>query len=150
MKINIQKASMRDADLVYSLRNEKTARKNSLNSKKIELKDHVKWFQKKINIKKNLFYIIKSKNLENIGIVRYDFENVFAYVSINVSKNYRNLGYGAMILKKTEKLIKRDAILIAFVRKQNINSKKIFTKNKYQMLKSGNQIIFVKIIKKNK
>ena len=147
MKLNIRKASLKDSNLVYLLNNENLSRKNSLNSKKIKKKEHKIWFKKKINSKKNIFFIIESKKLENIGIVRYELENIFGYVSVNVSKNFRNLGYGTKILKETEKLLKKKIILIAYIKKKNVSSKKIFLKNKYKILRKSNPLIFLKLLK---
>lgn len=148
MKFRVRKACLMDSNLIYLLNNEKTSRKNSINSKIINKKEHKIWFKKKINNKKNFFFIIKSQNLENIGIVRYDFENILGYVSINIQKKFRNLGYGTKILKKTEKLIKKNVVLVAFVKKNNTSSEKIFIKNKYKILKNGKLLIFYKKIKK--
>ncbi len=69
-------------------------------------------------------------------------------MSINIQKKFRNLGYGTKILKKTEKLIKKNVVLVAFVKKNNTSSEKIFIKNKYKILKNGKLLIFYKKIKK--
>lgn len=145
MKIKIKKISIHDLEFVYSLKNESIARKNSLNSNKILLRNHKIWFRKKIKDKNSLFFLITSKNLEKIGIVRYDFEYVFAKVSINIDKKFRNLGYGSIMLKETEKLIKKSVILVAEVKKNNLKSLKIFKKNGYSILDKMNRQILIKI-----
>tara|TARA_B100001175_G_scaffold317854_1_gene336959 strand:- start:3837 stop:4295 length:459 start_codon:yes stop_codon:yes gene_type:complete len=148
VKIKIRKTSSKDLDFTFFLRNENVARKNSINSKKITLKNHKIWFKKKINDKNSLYFIVMSKDSQRIGIVRYDLKDIFAYVSINIKNEFRNLGYGSIMLKETEKLIKKNLILVANVKKSNVNSLKIFKKNKYILLKKAKQLILVKIIKK--
>jgi len=148
MKIKIRKASIKDLEFVYSLRNETVVKKNSINSKKILLKDHKIWFKKKIKDKNSLYFIITSKNLEKIGFVRYDIEYIFANVSINIHSKFRNLGYGSIILKETEKFIKKSIILVSNIKKNNLKSLKIFKKNQYKILKKTNQLVLFKIIKR--
>ena len=145
MKIKIRKTSLIDLEFTHLLRNENEARKNSNNSKKILLKDHKIWLKKKIKDKNILNYIITSKNFEKIGVVRYDLEDIFAKVSINILKKYRNLGYGSIMLKETEKLFKKRIILVATVKKSNTKSLKIFKKNQYIIIKKTKQIVLVKI-----
>ena len=145
MKIKIRKTSLIDLEFTHLLRNENEARKNSNNSKKILLKDHKIWLKKKIKDKNSLYYIITSKNFEKIGVVRYDLEDIFAKVSINILKKYRNLGYGSIMLKETEKLFKKRIILVATVKKSNTKSLKIFKKNQYIIIKKTKQIVLVKI-----
>jgi hypothetical protein len=145
VKIKIRKTSLIDLEFTHLLRNENEARKNSNNSKKILLKDHKIWLKKKIKDKNSLYYIITSKNFEKIGVVRYDLEDIFAKVSINILKKYRNLGYGSIMLKETEKLFKKRIILVATVKKSNTKSLKIFKKNQYIIIKKTKQIVLVKI-----
>ena len=148
MKLKIKKASIKDLEFVYLLRNETIARKNSINSKKILLKDHKIWFKKKIKDRNSLYFIITSKNLEKIGFVRYDLEYIFGSVSINILNKFRNLGYGSIILKETEKFIKKNIILVAKVKKNNPKSLKIFKKNQYKILKKTSHLVLFKIIKR--
>ena len=56
MKIKIRKASIKDAIFFFELRNEKSARKNSFNQKKIRPNDHLKWFHSKIKDKNIISY----------------------------------------------------------------------------------------------
>ncbi len=147
MKIKVKKVTINDLEFIYFLKNESLARKNSINSKKVLFKDHKIWFKKKIKDKNTLFFLILSKNLEKIGIVRYEFEYIFAKVSINIDPKFRNLGYGAIMLKETDKLIKKNVILVADVKKGNAKSTKIFKKNKYTILDKTSHQVLIKIIK---
>ena len=103
MKIQIKKASLKDASFFYELRNEKIARKNFFITKKIKYNDHLKWYKKKLRQKNIIFLIALINNSKKIGIVRYDVGVILANISINISKDFRSLGYGSRILKKSEK-----------------------------------------------
>jgi RimJ/RimL family protein N-acetyltransferase len=146
MKIKIRKASVKDAVFFYELRNEKLTRKNSFNKKKIKIKDHLKWYKKKL-IKKNVIFLVaETINSEKIGTVRYEIGKIFTNISINISKKFRNLGYGSKIIKKSEKFLKRKLIIISRIKNNNKASIKIFKKNNYKVIKNNNDLMLMKII----
>ena len=146
MNIQIKKASLSDASFFYELRNEKTARKNFFNTKNIKYSDHLKWYKKKLKKKNIIFLIALSGNSKKIGIVRYDVGVIFANISINISKDFRSLGYGSRILKKSEKFLKRKLIIISRIKKDNKASIKIFKNNNYKVIKNSKDLILTKII----
>ena len=147
MKIKIRKASIKDAIFFYELRNEKLARKNFLKKKNIKYNDHLKWYKKKIKKKNAIFLVALSSNSEKIGTVRYETEKIFTNISINISKKFRNLGYGPKIIKNSEKFLKKNKlIIIARIKKKNIASIKIFKKNNYKIIKNNNDLTLMKII----
>jgi len=147
MKINIKKASLKDSNLLFQLRNEKEARKNSLNTNLLNLKDHNSWIKKKMRDKNNIFLIAR-KNSEAFGIIRYDLNNMIAHISINIAKKFRNLGYGSIALKNSEKFLKESLIIIAEVKKGNKGSLNFFKKNKYKIFSKKKHFILIKIIKR--
>ena len=146
MKIKLRKASLKDAIFFYELRNEKLARKNSFNQKKIRPNDHLKWFNSKIKDKNIIFLIGYINKITNIGIVRYEIKNKIAEVSINIHKKFRNLGYALKILKKSEKYLKKKTVIISRINKFNKKSLKIFKKNNYTILHENHVFILIKII----
>lgn len=146
MKIKIRKASIEDAIFFYELRNEKSARKNFFNKKNIKYNDHLKWYKKKIKNKNSIFLVALSNNSEKIGIVRYETEKIFTNISINISKKFRNVGYGSKIIKISEKFLKQNLIIISRIKKNNKASIKLFKKNNYKVIKSNNDLMLMKII----
>ena len=146
MKIKIRKASIKDAIFFYELRNEKSARKNFFNKKNIEYNDHLKWYKKKIKKKNAIFLVALSNNSEKIGTVRYETEKIFTNISINISKKFRNVGYGSKIIKNSEKFLKQKLIIIARIKNNNKASIKIFIKNNYKVVKNNNDLMLMKII----
>jgi spore coat polysaccharide biosynthesis protein SpsF len=146
MKIKIKKASIKDAVFFYELRNEKSARENFFNKKNIKYNDHLKWYKKKLKKKNAIFLVAITNNSEKIGIVRYETEKIFTNISINISKKFRNLGYGSKIIKKSEKFLKKKLIIISRIKSNNKASIKIFKKNNYKVIKNNNDFLLMKII----
>ena len=146
MKIKIRKASIKDAIFFYELRNEKSARNNFFNKKNIKYNDHLKWYKKKIKKKNTIFLVALINNSEKIGTIRYETEKIFTNISINISKKFRNLGYGSKIIKNSEKFLKKKLIIISRIKNNNKASIKIFTKNNYKVIKNNNDLMLMKII----
>jgi spore coat polysaccharide biosynthesis protein SpsF len=146
MKIQIKKASLKDASFFYELRNEKTARRNFFNTGSIKYSDHLKWYKKKLGQKKTIFLIALIDNSRKIGTIRYDVGVIFANISLNISKNFRGLGYGSKIIKKSEKFLKRKIIIISRIKKENKISLKIFKNNNYRVIKNHNDFTLIKFI----
>ena len=146
MKIKIKKASIKDAVFFYELRNEKLARKNSFNQINIKYDDHLKWYKKRLKKKNAIFLVAIANNSEKIGIVRYETEKIFTNISINISKKFRNLGYGSKIIKKSEKFLKKKLIIISRIKSNNKASIKIFKKNNYKVIKNNSDFLLMKII----
>ena len=146
MKIKIKKASIKDAVFFYELRNEKSARENFFNKINIKYDDHLKWYKKRLKKKNAIFLVAIANNSEKIGIVRYETEKIFTNISINISKKFRNLGYGSKIIKKSEKFLKKKLIIISRIKSNNKASIKIFKKNNYKVIKNNSDFLLMKII----
>ena len=145
MQISIKKASINDSD--FLLRNEKTARKNSFVTKKINEEDHKEFLNIELNNSATLI-LIAYKNSERIGMVKYNLNDIFVYVSINLKKKFRYLGYGTAVLKATEKYLKKSCIIVAKIKKINKISVKFFIRNKFEVFSRKKNFTLIKIIKK--
>ena len=146
MKIKIRRASVKDAIFFYELRNEKAARKNFFNTKNIKYNNHLKWYKKKLKKKMVIFLVASINNSQKIATVRYETEKIFTNISINISKKFRNLGYGSKIIKNSEKFLKKKLIIISRIKNKNKASIKIFKKNNYKVIKNNGDLILMKII----
>ena len=146
MKIQIRKASVKDARFFYELRNEKEVRKNFFNTKDIKYNDHLKWYKNKLKKKNVIFLVALIGDSKKIGTIRYETDKIFTNISINISKKFRNLGYGSKIIKKSEKFLKKKLIIISRIKNKNIASVKIFKKNKFKIIKNDNDLTLMKII----
>ena len=87
-----------------------------------------------------------SNNSEKIGTVRYKTNKIFTDISINISKKFRNLGFGSKIIKESEKFLKKKAIIISRIKSNNKSSLKIFKRNNYKVIKNNKNLILMKII----
>ena len=80
MNLSIRKIKKKDLLLVYNWSNDNLVRKNSINKKKILLKNHTEWFKKKIKSNKDMIYISRI-NSEPFGMVRMEKKKNFFYLS---------------------------------------------------------------------
>lgn len=150
MIFKIEKLSNKHVKYLFNLRNDKYVRNFSINNKLIEYKDHKKWFKKIINSNKNIVYIFLTKRNIRIGYVRFEIIRSGAYVSIALSKNFRNKGYSKLILSNAEDLINKKTF-IASVNKKNVKSISLFRSLNYNTFKSsGEFVIMKKKLSKNK
>ena len=76
MNLSIRKIKKKDLLLVYNWSNDNLVRKNSINKKKILLKNHTEWFKKKIKSNKDMIYISRI-NSEPFGMVRMEKKKIF-------------------------------------------------------------------------
>ncbi len=130
--IKIKKASFLHIFKIWVWRNDKLSRKMSINTNKIRLIDHFKWYLKNLQEKSNTFYI-GSYNNTDIGIVRLNkrsnFKNIFE-ISINLSPLFRGKGFGkdflnAALLEFNNKIHGKKKIE-AQIKRGNISSIKLF------------------------
>ena len=84
-------------------------------------KEHVKWFQEKINNRLSRFYIAQISSGNPVGQVRFDLSSKEAVISISVDKTYRKLGYGAAIIRKS---------CLELFRQENVDTINAFVKNR--------------------
>ena len=76
---------------IFALRNKNYVRNNSINTKKIKISEHKKWFENFLK-KKNILYIINENQLM-IGYIRLEKIKNFFYVSWAILKKYHNMGF---------------------------------------------------------
>ena len=147
MQAKLKKASTKDSDFLFFLRNEKSARKNFFTTTRINKKDHKKWLKEELN-NKNTIILVIYKNSKRIGMIRYNLEDIFAHVSIGIEKKFRSLGYGATALKTSEIYLKKSTIVVAKVKKKNKNSMNMFLKNKFKIFLNKKHFTLIKILRK--
>ena len=143
VNIKIKKTTKEDSQLFYKLRNNVINRQFFLNSKNISFNEHKKWFEKNF---KNKNYYTFLYNRKKIGYIRGDNINDTIYISIAIDTKFRKKNIASECFRLFEKKIKSNSILIAKVKKKNINSIKFFENNKFSLLKKEKNILtFYKI-----
>ena len=110
----------------------------------VKFEDHKQWLEKNLKEKKTNIYLgFKNNFLKPFGYVRFDklSENQKIYeVSIAILKENYGKGLGTKMLGLALKKFKIAKKLVAIVKKKNIRSYKVFSKNffKIQSIKKKN------------
>jgi RimJ/RimL family protein N-acetyltransferase len=127
---NFRKVTKNDIKLLFDWANDPDVRVNAKNSKPITWDEHVIWFNNRLSNKFAYTYILSDLQ-ESIGIVRFDKTLEGYVVSYSIDKNYRGKGFGELVLVEGLKnlyLSVDKPNLVAYVKKGNIASEKIFNK----------------------
>lgn len=104
MNINARSATLADSEFVLACRNHEASRKFSTDDRIIAVEGHEKWYRTRIKqIDSQHFWIFSIGDIK-LGYVRLDasidFLNNYE-ISICVSPNFQNLGYGKEMLTKS-------------------------------------------------
>ena len=126
----------KDLMLLLEWTNEPETRLNSFNTNQITLKEHTAWFNKTIQ-NPNAVYFICQVNKIAVGLVRFDKNENYTTVGINISSVFRGQGLSSTFLKDCSQLyfLKNSLIINAFIKPQNVASIKAFEKAGYSFLK---------------
>jgi hypothetical protein len=143
----IQKITKKDSLDIWQWRNNKMSIFFSKNKKKITLDTHNKWFEKSLKNNKFFFYIgyiVKKKQKEKVGVVRFDIKNKYALVSINLNPIMRGKKLSYILLEGAIKKFSRfnKIKLNAEIKKTNCASINCFLKTGFYFLKSKNNYNF--------
>lgn len=133
-----------DARAVWRIRNGKTARSNSVNTKKIVFKDHKTRFEHKyFKNKKNFCFVLKLFG-RVVGYCRFDSVKGKLLVAIALAEKWQGRGLGNYILENCLKLIKTRKDILAEIKLANESSLKIFLKNKFEIYKQNDKLFYLK------
>jgi len=133
--IRVRESKLKDMYAVLNISNEIDIRRNSFNSKKIRLNEHKSWYSNKLNDKNCVFLVAEIDN-NIIGQIRFEVNEDEAVISISIAKDFRGFGIGAVIIKKALSILKankKNVVCVkAYVKKNNINSRKFFENNDFR------------------
>jgi RimJ/RimL family protein N-acetyltransferase len=134
--LGIRNALKADVDLIFKWSNDDLVRDQSFNTEKIIYEDHVKWFNEKLNDTNNLFFIVELNSLP-IGLVRFHLQEDNVVIGILIDENYRgkNLSVPTLILGCEEYFKVYKKPIIAFIKKTNFVSVRLFKKAGFEYLK---------------
>ena len=144
MNILTKKISKSDLRFTFLLRNNRLIRKQSFNSDVITYEKHKEWFFKKLNNKKNLFFIILNKKTK-VGVIRYDKKEFYYEISISILPKYQLLNIGSDALISSENYLKK-AMIISNVKKNNTKSLNFFKKNGYMAISENLKHTLYKVV----
>jgi ribosomal protein S18 acetylase RimI-like enzyme len=146
-KIFIKKTCKSDSSLFFFLRNNKSNRKYSGNTFRINRKNHDEWFIQ--NYKSKLFYTC-FYNTKKIGYIRGEDKNSIITISIAISKKYQGKGYASKLYEMFENKIRSNSIILAKVNISNKPSIKFFLKKNYEILNKNKKNLLLYKIYNNK
>jgi len=127
--VSIRQATPQDAVTLFDWTNEPETRKQSFNTATIPWDDHVRWLHGKL-ANKNCRIFILQHGKTPIAMVRFELQNE-AIMSYSLDKSYRGKGWGKYIVMLGLDALRKDQDkalrVLAFVKKDNFSSNKIFT-----------------------
>lgn len=136
MELSIREAKQTDADYLFMLANDPVTRYNSFNSKPIDWKDHVIWFEKALN-DPNRYIFIANQNSNNVGIIKFEIKSE-TVIGINVDPLFRGKGLAASIIRngclKFWEHHSND--IIAYIKLSNIASIKSFVNARFSWIEN--------------
>jgi len=137
--IIIRKALYSDIDNLYTLANDPVVRNLSFNTEIISYKEHKLWFINTLKENKRYLYIFEEESGNFIGQINFlKTGNKNFIISISIKKEYRGRGLGHLLLNKAIKRIRIDDYevkkIIAYIKKENIVSKKIFERAGFELI----------------
>lgn len=136
--LKFRNAKVDDMKLYFDWANDENVRKQSFNSKKIDLEAHKKWFESKLQDKNCLMLIFINNEGSEIGQVRIQKENnTDALIGISISVLQRGKGYSIEMLKiSTDYFLQMNPefTVNAFIKQNNLTSKHAFEKAGFKFL----------------
>ena len=91
--------NLKNSKLIYSINNDRSVRRFSLNKKKFSFENHTLWIKKILKNKQEKIYYVKKSN-RIIGILRSKKFKKSFYLSWVIRNNYRGKGHGKGMLKE--------------------------------------------------
>ncbi len=141
--IKIVKAKLKNSNFFLSLRNDKKARANSKRRELIKVSDHENWFKKALKNKNYKFFVIKYSRV-NCGYLRLEKMNRNYFVSIFVLSKFRKKKIASKALLYAENYLRNEKNIFAYVKNNNLYSKKLFIKLGYVFLKKDGKFSLMK------
>lgn len=147
MIIRLTKSNELDCNLIFSLSNDPLVRANSFNQNKIEYEEHCKWFEKTVEDKNTLFFLVFSDESEKefVGQIRFKRENENSnecVISLSITEQFRGKHIAKEFLElginKLQKDWKNIDTIIAEVKDENIASNKLFEKEGFKLVSRVN------------
>jgi RimJ/RimL family protein N-acetyltransferase len=128
-------ANIGDAQLLFEWANESITRKNSFNPDPIKWEDHLDWLNRKLTESTTEIYIFQIGD-NPIGVVRFETSDN-TIIGITVDPNMQGKGFGPKVLRLACDKFggTHNNNILAYIKKDNIPSQKIFEKAGFTFLK---------------
>ncbi len=127
--IYLREVTIEDMEQIYIWANDGEVRRNSFSIAKISMEEHEAWFRKVLMKDRIRQYVMVVENVP-VGQIRITIDDNVAEIGYSISKEYRNKGYGKLIVKllidKITDEYPQIYKLVARVKEDNVLSSKIF------------------------
>jgi UDP-2,4-diacetamido-2,4,6-trideoxy-beta-L-altropyranose hydrolase len=150
--IKLRMAKAEDMITYYTWVNDESVRANSFSSRKIELEEHKKWFEKKLFSSESLLLLTEFEKVP-IGQIRFDMIDSVIQIDFSVDREYRGKGIGVWMLRNSLDLVRKhfrrrgSSKVIGKVKKMNRASIKAFKSAEFVVeCELGNYIVFSKVL----
>lgn len=129
MNLTVRRANIEDMQLFYEWANDSLVRSQSFYSDKIELEDHKKWFNKKIQDSNTFILVFEEGNIP-AGQVRIEISEIDSVIGISIAEKFRGKGLGTLMLEKAseEYFNHFKKPIMAYIKLSNLASARIFEK----------------------
>jgi RimJ/RimL family protein N-acetyltransferase len=132
MLLKLRTAVLDDCEMIWRWINDTTVRSVSFSEPLIPWKDHVLWFQERIN--KPHYYIAFDHDNIPVGQIRFDQQNSEMIISVLIDSQFRRRGYGSFLISLASKKLFSDSEcceIHAYVKEANRSSITAFIRAGY-------------------
>ncbi len=137
--LNFRFALNDDVELYFKWANDSLVRKNSINTKQINLEDHIDWFNRKVTSPNVFMYLFFNEDDEPVGQAIIERKDDWVSIGISLAKEHRGKKYSTEILtKSTDDFLskfKKDTI-VSIIKSANIASLKMTEKSGFNIIDS--------------
>ena len=137
-ELTLRPASMDDVDILYEWRNDPEVRKWSFNTDEILYETHVQWL-KSVLLRDDVEIYIMMENEIPVGQIRVTFCQDDVEIGYSIDKGCRGRNWGQKMITLMENKLRNDPrarrggiYFVAYVKKRNEISKRIFERLNYQ------------------
>ena len=129
MELSVRRASEKDVDLYFLWANNPDVRDNSVNQKKISLKEHTEWFTRKIEDSNHIFYLFEWGD-KPIAQLRFDLKDNAFWINYSIASEFRGQGWSSAVIRlgvqNLDKEMDSKSVIKAIVKYSNLASAKTF------------------------
>ena len=129
--IRLRPVQAEDCRMLWEWANDPEVRQASFTSEPIPWERHVQWFASALDNCDCTIYVATQDKDIPIGQVRCDIAEKEATVSVSLDKNFRNHGYGTIILQKASQQFFQSShvqVIHAYIKQDNAASVRAFLK----------------------
>lgn len=139
----LREATMQDAELLFSWRNDHLTRMQSIQQDEVPWHGHLAWLEKSLQSESRKIYIAESEGIP-VGTVRFDFGETCVEMSWTLAPEQRGRGLGSLLLKTGVQLIHGSQV-IARIKSSNVASIRIAEKVGFVRIRQeGDVLLFSK------